>query len=592
MMDASSKIQAGIYFGNIADLGSFDECLRIRNEEEKIKGKYCLAKLDIPMLHNGSNDNEETDSHSTYDHKMRWSICVPDGCTAEDVEAHLNSYDQNLNFTLKEDQCQTIESQLKLNSSDWIIIGILIGLACVILLSTIYDIFLHYITKDPVHPLTVAFSWFTNFKKLTQINNNSDVLPCLNGIRVLSMFWIIHSHEILYASESPMINMKEAKEIWLTHIWSLFTLSSSVATDTFLFLSGLLIMYGFLKSRAKKIPFNIPIFHMHRYLRLTPSYAALIILYLTLYMKLGSGPIWETCNQRLQDNCKEFWWTSLLYIQNFVNADRVCADQSWYLFVDMQLYILSPLILIPIDKWPKIAPYLFGSLVAAFTIIPTTVAWYYDIQVISTNRVINDWNKIYYGQVHTRGGPWMIGLVLGYILFQTKHKKIRINKILAAFLWLFTVLAILYIIFGIYPKFDFQYSKLYSIIYIGFHRNVWALGLCWIVFACVHGYGGPVNWFLSLSVFQFLAKITYATYILSEGFQNYNRGILRVPVVFKNFYFLKSFFSTTCFCTVLSIIWVLCFEAPFGIIDGVIIKAVSNIARKENVKREKVKQDT
>lgn len=49
----------------------------------------------------------------------------------------------------------------------------------------------------------------------------------------------------------------------------------------------------------------------------------------------------------------------------------------------MQLYVLSPLILIPIDKWPKITPYLFGSLLAAFTIIPTTVVWYYDIPVIS-----------------------------------------------------------------------------------------------------------------------------------------------------------------------------------------------------------------
>lgn len=45
------------------------------------------------------------------------------------------------------------------------------------------------------------------------------------------------------------------------------------------------------------------------------------------------------------------------------------------------------------------------------------------------NAAIPDWNKIYYAQVHTRAGPWIMGLALGYVLFQTKHKKIRINKV-------------------------------------------------------------------------------------------------------------------------------------------------------------------
>ncbi|XP_044739779.1 O-acyltransferase like protein-like [Chrysoperla carnea] len=406
------------------------------------------------------------------------------------------------------------------------------------------------------------------------------------------MFWIIHGHEITILLKSTIFNSNDAAD-WLTRWWALFTFSSSVSVDTFFFLGGILLMYGFLNAKAKKIPFDITVFYIHRYLRLTPAYAAVIILYMTFFIKLGTGPNWKTANQGFQNECKEYWWSSLLYIQNFVNPENRCISQTWYLSVDMQLYILSPLILIPIGKWPKITPYFFVVLVVLFTVIPTWVAWHFEIPALAMMADIPNWHFIYYAQVHTRAGPWIIGLVMGYILFQTKHKKCRMNKIIVSLLWFLTAVVMLYIIFGNYPALDdnFHYSKLYNSLFIGLHRNLWALGLSWIVFACIHGYGGPVNWILSLSVFQFLAKITYCLYLIHKAIQYYNRGIVRVPIIFSNYTILKSFFSTTCLSILIAIIWVLCFEAPFVVIDGVITKAVLSLWKKATPKKE-LKQET
>lgn len=54
MMDASGKISAGLLRGNANQLGDFDSCMEIRtkvklkeNQSVKIKGKYCLASIDI-----------------------------------------------------------------------------------------------------------------------------------------------------------------------------------------------------------------------------------------------------------------------------------------------------------------------------------------------------------------------------------------------------------------------------------------------------------------------------------------------------------------------------------------------------------------
>lgn len=35
---------------------------------------------------------------------------------------------------------------------------------------------------------------------------------------------------------------------------------------------------------------------------------------------MGSGPLWGNVYE-LQQPCRRYWWSSLLYIQNFVNVD-------------------------------------------------------------------------------------------------------------------------------------------------------------------------------------------------------------------------------------------------------------------------------
>lgn len=54
--------------------------------------------------------------------------------------------------------------------------------------------------------------------------------------------------------------------------------------------------------------------------RLTPAYAAVIVLLVTLYRFMGSGPFWDV--EASNERCKIAWWSSLLYIQNYVDIDE------------------------------------------------------------------------------------------------------------------------------------------------------------------------------------------------------------------------------------------------------------------------------
>merc|ERR1711872_1102976 len=59
-----------------------------------------------------------------------------------------------------------------------------------------------------------------------------------------------------------------------------------------------------------------------------------------------------------------------------------------------------------------------------------------------------------------------------------------------------------------------HHTKTTITFYMGVKRLAWSIGLGWIVFACVKGYGGPVNSILAWGAWAPLAKLTYSCYLV------------------------------------------------------------------------------
>lgn len=49
-------------------------------------------------------------------------------------------------------------------------------------------------------------------------------------------------------------------------------------------------------------------------------------------MQLANGPLWWLY-MNYGINCEQNWWASLLYIQNYYNAEAICLAHTWYLSV-------------------------------------------------------------------------------------------------------------------------------------------------------------------------------------------------------------------------------------------------------------------
>jgi peptidoglycan/LPS O-acetylase OafA/YrhL len=80
--------------------------------------------------------------------------------------------------------------------------------------------------------LAIGFSLYTNTAKLFRITNNADQLGCLNGIRYLSIGWVVLGHTYFLAL-SYVDNVRIAEETWKKRTSFQLVLNAFSSVDTF-----------------------------------------------------------------------------------------------------------------------------------------------------------------------------------------------------------------------------------------------------------------------------------------------------------------------------------------------------------------------
>ena len=141
-------------------------------------------------------------------------------------------------------------------------------------------------------------------------------------------------------------------------------------------------------------------------------YAIIIGLHTTL-LKFASGGPQSHFVDAAVDKCKKGWWMNLLYINNFAQdvygpGEADCVNVTWYMAIDMQYFILTPIILSLIWRSPKIGFPVLGLLFAAGTACQITFT-------ILDDEFFHG-GFAYYVKPWNRSQPYIIGLLLGIYL--------------------------------------------------------------------------------------------------------------------------------------------------------------------------------
>ncbi|XP_044763430.1 nose resistant to fluoxetine protein 6-like [Coccinella septempunctata] len=500
---------------------------------------------------------------------FHFGVCVTNEVTAD----YLNDKVPGLVFD--EDLCYPNEK--KLETKHWIAIGVLGCLVTLSLLSTVYDIIINLSGKKPNTAIS-SFSIYTNGKQLLKSSSNEDHLLCINGLRVLNMIWVIVGHVYVnYLLAGAIDNWKDAFD-WMDDVGNMVIMGATVSVDSFFTIGGLLTVYIYMKSTEtdlKESVKSVPLMYLHRYLRLTPALAILVMVYATgLIEFLGNGPRWGLMHEMAVEGCEKRWWSTLIYIQNYMDSsEHMCVDQSWYLSVDMQLFILSPLILIPLKKWPKYVLPVMVCLVGAGVAIPFYIGYSNKFTGLVLGSTTTTFISQYYYKTHARFGPYVIGMLAGYFIHKMKRngKQIKLNIIVSIILWAIAIGALIACIFDGYKLLKDDENAVLDGLYVGLNRSIWSCAISLVIILCVSGNGGLINTFLSLPTMQFLSKLSYSMYLVHYLVITAVNLAARDTTHFTNFEAIFQIFSFFILTLLVSVVYTLLFESPMIILQGKIL---------------------
>ncbi|XP_043578459.1 nose resistant to fluoxetine protein 6-like isoform X2 [Bombus pyrosoma] len=489
-------------------------------------------------------------------------LCLPASCSIDDVATMLVKVFRNetlfigklfnIHFKLIEVFDLVDDRQWLLSAKMISIIGVLLSLCITVIAATVYDVFIYRkrlnnerskptfesnnaielenikegkretrneepapaesVKQNRISQYLLCFSFLTNVKEIFKPEKSGDNLRVFYGLKTLTMVWIILGHVLFYAlhvlSNKWLVYIQA--ENLLMQVISNFTFS----VDAFFFMSGFLLSYTFLKERRKyqgippiaKRMNNFFQKIVKRYIRLTPAYFIVILIAILNFT-------WHDHVSTLlpvehpSTKCSKYWWTNILYINNFYRWDELCLTWSWYLPNDMQFFVFGSFLLTL-----SITHYNIAVGIGVLTLVSSIGSLAYTGYTLNYHPTLDEQYKTltyFYIRPWCRIPPYLIGMTTCHLLAKCNY-KLQLSKRSLIFGWTLAILCNCSILFGLANK---NISLGLSVLYLALSRTSWALSIAWLVVACTTNNGGIVNKILSLDIFVSFSKLTYGAYL-------------------------------------------------------------------------------
>ncbi|XP_046663102.1 nose resistant to fluoxetine protein 6-like [Homalodisca vitripennis] len=522
MVDASSKGSPGLLDGNVMDLGNYGQCISVEAPGELFTGQHCVIETQGIMPVDMDSLNPKRPVLPTLRLDLMFSVCVPSSCTPGDVKTHMDLALNSVNATaiIYNSSCSSA-SPIPFENKDYIAMLILILIALLIGLSTWFD---KHSENSAGCKVIKCFSLVQNTRQLldTSCPDVSDTIPCLRGLRILALAWLMLGYRMLHLLACPNHRFKYLVENIDNVAWAPVE-NAHLSVEIFLLVTGVHVTYKFFLQDRQGRKFRYFEFFLKYYLRLTFPLALVMLVYGTVAMHFTDGPIWRRLFEFLQLFCQKNWWSNLLYVSNYVNPYEMVSvlPQTWYLAIEFQLYALSPLLLLPLVRNPRRGLFFIAIAFLATIVGGIINSYMMEIQaggLIRLDRTREGTNVLDYFYTQYRAASFLIGMALGFLLFRIKedHWAVQFSKmqvlvgwVAALSLFATTVLAV-----SIFQDPLYVYTAWLDTAYGILHRPTLSLAVSWFILACSTGSGGFLNTILSWRPLLPLYRLSHCVFLV------------------------------------------------------------------------------
>ncbi|KAH0564236.1 hypothetical protein KQX54_010492 [Cotesia glomerata] len=561
VLDASGEPRPGFFYGNNFWPGIKSQCLDLRNtkplelDPEFLKNvsKYRNIDEEFPpfdlnyfIVFFWHNSTQQYQLRFKYDDLLSLGVCLPASCSSKDLSGIFEKIFESRTLTigsLHSTDYRLYDIRDGKDDHQWLVdwkiitTGIVLTLSILLaVIGTAYDCIVHQKRLDPAEsskdvtdntspapearqPNTLerfllSFSVFTNTKLFFDTESSKDSVNSIVGLRLLGMIWIFLIHAVFYTNDA-LDNRLTAWKFSAEFANQILT-NGTLAVDTFFCISGFLICWSFFGKRIGQEPKPVRRFPWFRYLnlvfnrilRLGPVYFVIIGIAEIIFGMINKTSAFIAAEDPYY-YCSNYWWRNVLFINNLFDWNEACLSWSWYVANDMQFYVIGTFLLLLSDVYF----YTSAALLLVLLIVPAIINGFtsYAYEYINTTDQMWSIMNVVYSPPWIRIGPYLIGMITGYILRRIKG-KLNVSRKILCLLWIVGSLCNIVILFGLYGK---NFSFVSAAFYVAFSKIVWGIGIAWIIIACHTNNAGLIGKILSLKIWIPLSRMTYCAYLLN-----------------------------------------------------------------------------
>ncbi|KAG8599205.1 hypothetical protein GDO81_002938 [Engystomops pustulosus] len=382
-----------------------------------------------------------------------------------------------------------------------------------------------------------SFAIQENFSAVMAGTSQNQEYPTLNGIRILSLLWIISGHTSML---SGVLNIDNSLE-WLSNVLEkpqyIYVVSGPyfLGVDAFFFL------------------------------RIQPLHLTSILIFIGLVSLVKWG-IFREMLKFHSDSCRVGWWANILLINNFMSLQKTCLGWTWYLSADFQFHLTVPLVIFLYVRAKRVMIAVVTLTCAASVITTTFISYFLKLPIhnpkCESQCRENYWAE-YYERPYCRYGPFLVGMILAILLVGKQSLYFK-NRTQAALGWISALALMLTVISLAFVLDDTQSSySVMAALYQGLHRTLWAVVLGLIFILCHEGYGGIVTTLLSFDVWGFLSKISYAGYLVHPIIIYFYCGLQEELFHYQDLNMLYLFIGHCALTFIVALLFTVLVEIPF-----------------------------
>lgn len=341
-------------------------------------------------------------------------------------------------------------------------------------------------------PWLTTFSVNKNWRELVSSQHSADDIKTVHGIRFLNAILIFLCHKSV-ESLIPKVNrtqmaMKTAGPN------SILVRMCALYTDVFLMLSGMLVAYSLAKQLKKGRKIKIVQEYIGRYIRVMPSIiTTMLVTAYIIPLLVQQSPQRAMVIEKPAELCKDFGWRNLLMIHNWFKFEEMCNLHTHHVGSDFELFLVAPILVTILWKWPKNGFLLIlglgtTSTVARFYVTYTRELLYFVQFGAKLSNLLATANHLYTIPTY-RFTVYGIGLLLGFIL--RRYSNIQLSKLQYFSGQLVNGALIAAVIAGgslMNTGVDVKYNVISHSFYAAFAPICYCLHVAWLIFSAQQGH--------------------------------------------------------------------------------------------------------